>query len=264
MLTQIPEQGQLVEVRQRQYVVSEIAWSALPASPLATGDGAPQHLVSLTCIEDDALGEELRVIWELEPGARVREQSTLPEPTGFDPPRQLDAFLDAVRWGAVSSADVRALLAPFRSGIEIEDYQLDPLVRAVQMPRANLLIADDVGLGKTIEAGLVIQELIVRNRARTVLVVCPSALQIQWRDQMRDKFGREFRIVDTELMKQLRRRRGLHVNPWAHFPRLITSIDFIKRDRPLRLMREALPADAHSRAGGEWNRSARTWARRGR
>ncbi len=70
--------------------------------------------------------------------------------------------------------DVRALQAPFRNGVEIEDYQLDPLVRAVQMPRANLLIADDASLGKTIKAGLAIQESIVRNRARTVLVVWPA------------------------------------------------------------------------------------------
>ena len=112
------------------------------------------------------------------------------------------------------------------------------------MPRANLLIADDVGLGKTIETGLVIQELIVRNRARTVLIVCPAGLQIHWRDQMRDKFGLEFRIVDSLLMKQLRRSRGIHTNPWTHFPRLITSIDFIKRDTPLRLFRESLPMQA--------------------
>ncbi len=55
------------------------------------------------------------------------------------------------------------------------------------------------------------------------------------------KFGLEFRIVDSTLMKELRRRRGLHVNPWGHFPRLITSIDFLKRERPLRLFRELLP-----------------------
>lgn len=241
-----PEQGQLVEVRRRQYVVTEVGRSTLSTSPLRLSVEVPQHLVSLVSIEDDALGEELRVIWELEPGARIREQSALPEPTGFDSPQRLDAFLDAVRWGAVSSADVRALLAPFRSGIELEDYQLDPLVRAVQMPRVNLLIADDVGLGKTIEAGLVVQELIVRNRARTVLIVCPSALQVQWRDQMRDKFGLEFRIVNSELMRQLRRKRGLHVNPWTHFPRLITSIDFLKRDRPQRLMLEVLPAEGEA------------------
>jgi hypothetical protein len=58
------------------------------------------------------------------------------------------------------------------------------------------LIADDVGLGKTIEAGMTALELIIRHRARRVLIVCPSALQIQWSQQMRDKFGLDFRIVD--------------------------------------------------------------------
>jgi len=66
---------------------------------------------------------------------------------------------------------VKAIQAPFRSGVDLEDYQLDPVARAVQMPRANLLIADDVGLGKTIEAGLVAQELLIRHRARRILVV---------------------------------------------------------------------------------------------
>jgi superfamily II DNA or RNA helicase len=241
-----PEQGQLVDVRQRRYLVAEIAKSGLPLDITDVGNGDHQHLVTLTSIEDDALGEELQVIWEIEPGTRVAEKAALPEPTGFDEPRRLDAFLDAVRWGASSSADVRALLSPFRSGIEIEDYQLDPVIRAIQMPRANLLVADDVGLGKTIESGLVVQELILRHRVRTVLVVCPAALQIQWRDQMRDKFGLEFRIVDTGLMKELRRQRGLHVNPWTHFPRLITSIDFLKRDRPMRLFSEVLPSEGES------------------
>ncbi len=238
-----PEQGQIVTVRQRRYTVTDVQPSTLPASPLSP-QAAPQNLLTLTSIEDDALGETLQVVWELEPGAQVSEEVDLPEPAGFDPPQRLDGFLDAVRWGAIASADVRALQAPFRSGIEIEDYQLDPLVRAVQMPRVSLLVADDVGLGKTIEAGLVLQELIVRNRARTVLVVCPAGLQIHWRDQMRDKFGLEFRIVDSQLMKHLRRSRGIHVNPWAHFPRLITSIDFVKRDRPMRLFREILPDQA--------------------
>lgn len=198
-------------------------------------------MLSLSSIEDDGLGEELQVVWELEPGARVIEKVALPEPTGFDSPIRLNAFLDAVRWGASSSADVKNIQSPFRSGIDIEDYQLDPVVRAIQMPRVNLLIADDVGLGKTIEAGMVALELIIRHRARKILIVCPSALQIQWQEQMRDKFGLDFRIVNSQLMKELRRKRGIHVNPWNHFPRLITSIDFIKRERPLRMMREVLP-----------------------
>ena len=242
----LPEQGQLVSVRQRHYVVTEIARGVLPNRPLSTDGTAEQHLVSLSSVEDDGLGEELQVIWEIEPGARAIDKVALPEPSGFDAPERLDAFLDAVRWGASSSADVRSVQSPFRAGIEIEDYQLDPVVRAVQMPRVNLLIADDVGLGKTIEAGMVILELIIRHRARRVIVVAPAGLQVQWRDQMRDKFGLDFRIVDSELMRTLRRERGIHANPWSHFPRLITSIDFLKRERPLRLFQETLPTEGES------------------
>jgi SNF2 family DNA or RNA helicase len=239
----IPEQGQIVTVRQRRFVVSDVQQSALEVDPLSLSGAKPQNLVTLSSIEDDALGESLQVIWEIEPDAHINETIGLPEASGFDPPQRFDAFLNSVRWGAISSADVRSLQAPFRSGITIEDYQLDPLVRAVQMPRVNLLIADDVGMGKTIESGLIVQELLLRNRARTILIICPSSLQIQWRDQMRDKFGLEFRIVDTELMRNLRRTRGLHTNPWSHFPRLITSIDFIKRDRPMRLFKELIPRE---------------------
>ncbi|MEP7217648.1 MAG: DISARM system SNF2-like helicase DrmD [Bacteroidota bacterium] len=237
----LPEQGQMVKVRSRKWIVTDVAASTLPVARLHSGLEAPQHLLTLSSVEDDALGEELNVIWEIEPGTHILNNVDLPAPTGFDPPDQLDAVLDAVRWGASSSADVRSIQAPFRSGIDIEDYQLDPIVRAIQMPRANLLIADDVGLGKTIEAGMVALELIIRHRARKILVVCPASLQVQWQEQMRDKFGLDFRIVDSNLMKDLRRSRGIHVNPWNHFPRLITSIDFLKRERPLRMFRELLP-----------------------
>src|SRR5262245_63859214 len=136
-----PEQGQLVRVRSRQWIVAEVRPSTLPASALKPTFSGPQHLLTLSSVEDDGLGEELQVIWEIEPGAKVIEKVALPEPTGFDPPDKLDAFLDAVRWGAASTADVKNIQAPFRSGIDIEDYQLDPVVRAIQMPRANLLIA---------------------------------------------------------------------------------------------------------------------------
>ena len=239
-LASLPEQGQLVAVRSRNWIVNEVVVSCLPNGALKAID-EKQTLLTLSSIEDDGLGEELQVVWELEPGARVIEKVALPEPTGFDSPQRLNAFLDAVRWGASSSADVKNIQSPFRSGIDIEDYQLDPVVRAIQMPRVNLLIADDVGLGKTIEAGMVALELMIRHRARKMLVVCPSSLQIQWQEQMRDKFGLDFRIVNSQLMKDLRRQRGIHVNPWNHFPRLITSIDFLKRERPLRLMRDILP-----------------------
>jgi SNF2 family DNA or RNA helicase len=231
----VPEPGQLVEVRRRQWVVTETNTSALSDSRKA------QHIVSLSSLDEDFSGEEIQVIWELEPGAQVIEKAGLPSVTGWDSKETLDAFLDAVRWGAATNADRNFLQSPFRSGIAIEDYQLDPLVRAIDMSRVNLLIADDVGLGKTIEAGLVIQEMILRHRVRTVLVVCPSSLQIKWKTEMWEKFGLEFRIVDTDFLKELRRKLGLHVNPWTSFPRLITSMDWTKSGEGLRLMKDALP-----------------------
>ncbi len=140
----------------------------------------------------------------------------------FDDPRDFEAYVHAVQWGAISQFDLDTqteagrLQAPFRSGIHIQDYQLDPLVRALQMPRVSLLIADDVGLGKTIEAGLVAQELVLRHRARRIPIVCPAGLQVQWREQMRDKFGLRLKILDRAGMAQLRRERGIHGNPWGN------------------------------------------------
>lgn len=238
----VPTTGHLVSVRRRTYVVSDVIESSVADTAVPTGLAARTHLVDLSSVEDDGEGESLQVIWECEPGAHVLEAASLPEPTRFDDPKQLEAFLDAVTWGAVSQADDRTLQAPFRSGIDVDEYQLDPVVRALTMPRVNLLVADDVGLGKTIEAGLVVQEMLLRKRVQNVLIVCPSALQVQWQEEMRDKFGLEFRVVDSAALAQLRRKRGVNVNPWTHFPRLITSIDFLKRERPLRLFRETLPA----------------------
>ena len=89
----LPEPGQLVMVRQRHYVVLDVQKSTLPADLVHSGDQTPQHVVSLSSVEDDALGEELQVIWELEPGARAYEKVSLPQPTHFDDPAQMDAFL---------------------------------------------------------------------------------------------------------------------------------------------------------------------------
>jgi hypothetical protein len=171
----VPEVGRLVQCRDRHWVVADVVASQLPdAEPSADGRSAPQHLVRPSSVEDDGLGDELEVVWEIEPGAQALPQATLPTPRAghLDDPDRLAAFLDAVRWGAITSADSTALQAPFRSGITIEDYQLDPVVRALDMPRVNLGIFDDVGLGKTIEAGLVVQELLLRHRARSVSAGC--------------------------------------------------------------------------------------------
>jgi superfamily II DNA or RNA helicase len=235
------EVGQVAVVRERHWVVADVRRSTQP-SDVALLSETTHTLVELSSVEDDGFGEELSVIWELEPGARVLETATLPRPKAaeFDEPERLDAFLDAVRWGAIASADSRALQAPFRSGITIEDYQLDPVVRALQVPRVNLLIADDVGLGKTIEAGLVIQELLLRHRARTVMVVCPASLCIKWQTEMAEKFGLDFLIVDSQAIHSLRRERGVGANIWSSFPRFIVSIDWLKRPRAMALLDERL------------------------
>lgn len=148
-----PGDGALVEVRGQRWVVSE------PPEP---GAGDASTLLTLQSVEDGKYGESLKVIWEVEPGRRLLPAGSLPDVTaaGFDPPERLAAFLDAVRWSAVTSADVKTLQAPLRSGVVVEEYQLEPVARAIEAPRVNLLLADDVGLGKTIEAGLVALELL--------------------------------------------------------------------------------------------------------
>lgn len=243
----VPALGQVVRCRDRIWAVNEVTRSSLPVDPIS--GTRPQHLVRMSSLEDDGFGDELTVIWEIESGTQVIPHQDLPrpDPNSLDSPERLEAFLDAVRWGTVATADSRALQAPFRSGITIEDYQLDPVVRALGMPRANLLIADDVGLGKTIEAGLVVQELLLRHRARTVVVVCPAGLCVKWQEEMRDRFGLEFRIVNTDAVRQLRRDRGVGANVFTSFPRLIVSIDWLKDRRAQSLLDEVLAGVDHRR-----------------
>ena len=119
LILHIPEPGQLVDVRQRRYVVVDVSQGTLSSDLLKPT--LSQHLVSLASVEDDDLGDELQVIWEVEPGVKVTERNALPVPVGFDAPERLDTFLNAVRWGAVSSADIKSLQAPFRSGVEMEE-----------------------------------------------------------------------------------------------------------------------------------------------
>lgn len=199
------------------------------------------HAVTLQALDEDRLGEELTVVWELEVGHTVTPAQGLPtqvNPDAFDNPNTLAGFVDAMRWGAVTSADDRSVQAPFHSGVAVEAYQLEPLRRALSLPRTNLLLADDVGLGKTIEAGLVVQELLLRHRARTAIVVCPPSLSLKWQDEMRDKFGLDFTIVNSEMMREVRRRYGLHANPFQLYPRVIVSMAWLPQVRAQRMLRD--------------------------
>ena len=239
----VPSIGQTVIVRSRPYTVESVEAQSEPPSFTDKPDAwfKPQHLVTMRCLDETSLDEELSVIWELEPGTEIRDKSSFPTKLIFDDPSQMEAFIHAVRWGIISQMDINTLQSPFRSGIELQNYQLEPVAKALLMPRVNMLLADDVGLGKTIEAGLVMEELMLRSRINTVLIVCPASLQIQWQEEMRDKFGLEFRIINAGSVSKLRRKRGIHVNPWTHFPRLITSIDYLKQEHILRRFVETLP-----------------------
>ena len=250
-LPRLPEPGQVVNVRGATWAVTEVQAQGSPRALAGEDQGGLAHVVRLQSLEEDQLGDELAVVWELEAGHTLAPDQGLPEtisPDRFDDPNTLAAFVDAVRWGAVTSADDRSYQAPFRSGANVEAYQLEPLRRALQSARTNLLLADDVGLGKTIEAGLVIQELLLRHRARSVIVVCPPSLQLKWQDEMREKFGLHFEIVNSDLMARVLRSHGPHANPFRLFPRVIVSMAWLPGLRAQRLLRDVY-ADASDTGG---------------
>jgi hypothetical protein len=85
----------------------------------------------------------------------------------FDPVKSFAAYYRTLRWNPVTSTDPTLFQAPYRAGIRLDAYQLEPLRKALLRSRVNLFIADDVGLGKTIEAGLIIRELLMRQRVET-------------------------------------------------------------------------------------------------
>jgi superfamily II DNA or RNA helicase len=241
---QVPEQGQLVEARNRHYVVLDV-------DEYSAHSGISRK-VRLECLDDDALGDRLEVIWEREVAAEVHDTTHLPRPDAFDGIDAFVAYTHALRWSSNFVIAGPPLTAPFFGAVEIEPYQLVPVVRALQMNRVSLLLADDVGLGKTIEAALVAQELIRRHRARRIMIVCPASLQRQWEQEMREKFNLDFRILDREEAERLRKEYGIHVNPWRSHPRLIASMDLLKSDRWLSLFQGSLE---QKRAPGlrEWD-----------
>ncbi len=139
----------------------------------------------------------------------------------------------------------------------IEAYQRVPLLRALEMVRPRLLLADGVGLGKTIQAGLIAAELIVRRRAHRILVVCPPGpLLRQWEQEMRLRFGLRFTpITDSASLREARRGLELGGNPFDATALCLTSMDFAKSDRVLAELERAswdlvIIDEAHHCTGG--------------
>src|ERR1700738_4422936 len=208
------QQGQFVEVRGRPWLVE------------AVDDTEPDlTTLRLSCLAVYAQGEQIEVLWDAEIGPRVIADDTWSAigRGAPDSPEVLAAYLRAIRWRSATAADRDLLQAPFRAGIRLDAYQLLPLRKALRLPRVNLLIADDVGLGKTVEAGLVARELLLRRRIDFIVIAAPPAMTIQWKDELESKFGLSFEIIDRERMGEMRRLRGFSVNPWATGSRFIIS-----------------------------------------
>src|ERR1700677_4109768 len=119
--------------------------------------------------------------------------------------------------------------------VRVEPYQLVPLMRALDMPRPRLLLADGVGLGKTIQAGLIATELIARRRAHRILIVAPSGpLLRQWEQETRLRFALKFTpVTNAAELWEIRREHELGANPFDAVSLCITALDFAKQDHVL-------------------------------
>ena len=195
----LPRVGMLATVRQRRGIVTAV-------EPYGARGERLSHLVRVEYTDTDGPPDDT-LLWEHEPRARLLEPTALPRIADRPAlrPAELDALVRTVRWGAlvplVKPEDPAlpaepAIAAPLFGALEVDDFQLVPLSRALAMPRVSLLLADDVGLGKTIEAGLVLNELLLRRRIRRVLILTPAALRTQWQDEMQSKLALPFELVD--------------------------------------------------------------------
>ncbi|MBM4352727.1 MAG: DEAD/DEAH box helicase [Deltaproteobacteria bacterium] len=227
-----PLPGQAVQVRGRPAAVLSVVGAS----------GAAGSLVEVAYTDGAEPGLE-RLLWRLElgtsggPGARSRLR--------VGPPSRLVPFRAAVRaarWEAPAAGVLTpgGPLAPLRSAVRLEEHQMVPLIRALSMPRVRLMLADDVGLGKTIEAGLIAAELVLRRQVRRILVLCPPALRRQWQDELRFRFGLELSILDRQAAERL----GGPEEAFSALPRVIVSPHWLSRPEVLAAFRSAAARDS--------------------
>ena len=154
---------------------------------------------------------------------------SLPDPNQIGDFRSCRLLRDAIRLG------FRASTGPFRSfakiGVEPRPYQLVPLLMALKLDPVRLLIADDVGIGKTIEACLVARELLDRGEVNRLAVLCPPHLAEQWQAELEDKFHIQAELVLPSTVSRLERICAVGQSLFEIYPHVIVSMDFIKSDR---------------------------------
>ncbi|MEW6443201.1 MAG: DISARM system SNF2-like helicase DrmD [bacterium] len=232
----------LATVRNRRGIITSV-------EPYDATTEGRLHLVHVEYTDADGQSEET-LLWEREHNATLLEPTALPR-VGEGPPmppEDYDALVRACRWAAVTpfltpdgsgSRFELPIASPVYGAVQVEDFQLVPLLKALRMPRISLLLADDVGLGKTIEAGLIMTELLIRRRVRRVLILCPASLRLQWQQEMRDKFALGFDAVDSSETHALQKRLGLDANPWRTFPRIVASYHYLRQPDVLEQFRAA-------------------------
>lgn len=225
----VPEVGQAVRVRNRLATVRAV-------EPYDARTQGRLHIIDVEYLDDYRYPEAEQLLWEVEATAEPLGKTSLPavDANWPDNPQALQAFVNAHRWTRLNrlrekdGIEDEPLLGVWNSAIQVHPYQLEPVIRAFSMPRVSLLLADGVGLGKTIQSGLVLEELLLRRRIRRILVLCPAMLQRQWKYELRRKFNLDFEVIDSDSTFQLRRRLGIDTNPWKAFPRVITSMDYLR------------------------------------
>jgi superfamily II DNA or RNA helicase len=166
---------------------------------------------------------------------------SLPEeklrPSHFKPPTVddlADAASSRLLWQA-ARLTLREGATPFRSlgriSIRPRVYQFVPLLMALRLDPIRLLVADDVGVGKTIEALLIAREMLDRGEIKRLCVLCPAYLCEQWQKELADKFNLDAVVIRSGTVNQLERRKTGTESIYRHYPIQIASIDFLKSDR---------------------------------
>ncbi|MBW8483939.1 DEAD/DEAH box helicase [Actinomadura parmotrematis] len=203
--------GSLVAARGREWVV-------LPES-----DGDMLVLRPLGGSDDDVAA--------LFPGFEevAAAEFALPSPADLGDAQAAGMLRTALRVGFRSGA------GPFRSlarlAVEPRAYQLVPLMMALRQKTVRLLIADDVGIGKTVEAGLIAAELLAQGDARGMAVLCSPALAEQWQDELRTKFGIDAELVLSSTVARLERNLDFGQSLFTKYRNVVVSTDFIKSTR---------------------------------
>jgi SNF2 family DNA or RNA helicase len=200
--------GTVITNRNRLWRVDAQAGDVLIATPIDGGSPEPhQFYIPLENIRPGRL--------------------ELPSPQIVGHPSSQDLLLRAYRLSLLHGT--APMLSLQRSRVIPKDYQLVPVVMALEMPRVRMLIADDVGLGKTIEAGLIITELLARQMATRLLVIVPANLREQWREALDYFFHIPARIISARHRREMERELPAGANPWEHYRYLITSVDYAKQ-----------------------------------